>query len=127
MLSTAAAFLLPLSGALAAPAVFQQERGFIGKERAACADVHVFGARETTASAGFGSSGTVVNLILGAHSGATSEAIDYPAASDPYSASVQQGVTAVTNQVSAYAASCPDAQIVLVGYSQVSKIFSGVS
>jgi hypothetical protein len=39
----------------------------------------VFGARETTASPGYGTASVVVDLVLGAYSGATSEAIDYPA------------------------------------------------
>lgn len=88
--------------------------------RRACPDVHVFGARETTAPAGLGSTSTVVNLVLGAYTGSTSEAIDYPAAGgDSYGASVRAGVAAVASQVNAFNAQCPDAQLVLVGYSQV--------
>lgn len=102
--------LLALCGsALAAPA-----------PRAACPDVHVFGARETTAPAGYGSAGTVVNLILNAHKGATAEAINYPAAGgNSYGASVQAGVKAVASQVQSYAKQCPNTKLVLVGYSQV--------
>ena len=47
--------------------------------RQSCPNVHVFGARETTAPAGYGTSSVVVNLVLNAYPGATSEAIDYPA------------------------------------------------
>jgi hypothetical protein len=63
-------------------------------EKRACPNIHVFGARETTAPPGYGSSGTFVNLILNAHPGATSEAIVYPAAGGTnaqYAASVQAG------------------------------------
>lgn len=89
-------------------------------KRQSCPNIHVFGARETTAPAGFGTAGTVVDLILNAHPGATSEAIDYPATGDDsYGSSVQQGVQAVTNQVTSFVNNCPDTQIVLVGYSQV--------
>ena len=49
------------------------------KARQSCPEVHVFGARETTAPAGYGTASVVVDLVLGAYSGATSEAIDYPA------------------------------------------------
>lgn len=112
---TPLASLFLLTGALAAPVADQK--------RAACADVHVFGARETTVSSGFGSAGTVVDLILNAHPGATSEVIDYPAAGgNSYGSSVQTGTKAVAAQVAAYAKSCPDSQLVLVGYSQGSQI-----
>jgi hypothetical protein len=49
------------------------------KARQSCPEVHVFGARETTAPAGYGTASVVVDLVLGAYAGATSEAIDYPA------------------------------------------------
>ncbi|KAL4897337.1 cutinase [Aspergillus ambiguus] len=92
-------------------------------KRQSCPNIHVFGARETTAPAGFGTAGTVVDLILNAHPGATSEAIDYPATGDDaYASSVQQGVQAVADQVSAFVGNCPDTQIVLVGYSQGAQI-----
>lgn len=92
--------------------------------RASCPGVHVFGARETTASAGYGSAGTVVNLVLGAYAGATAEAISYPACggqsscgSVSYASSVQQGVAAVASAVNAFNAQCPSTELVLVGYS----------
>ena len=49
------------------------------EERQSCPNVHVFGARETTAPAGYGTSSVVVNLVLNAYPGSTSEAINYPA------------------------------------------------
>lgn len=61
--------------------------------------------------------------------GATKEAIVYPANGDAgltdpkYKASVQTGVKAVTEQVSKFAAKCPETKLVLVGYSQGSKLF----
>jgi acetylxylan esterase len=99
-------------------------------ERASCPNIHVFGARETTAPAGYGSSSTVVNDILNGYAGSTAEAINYPACGgqascggDSYSQSVAAGVSAAVTAVNNYAASCPSTQIVLVGYSQV-KILS---
>jgi acetylxylan esterase len=92
----------------------------VPRQNSSCPPIHIFGARETTAPVGFGSAGTVVNLITAAHSGATSEAIVYPAAGgDSYGSSVVAGVSAVAKAVNDLAASCPDTQIVLVGYSQV--------
>jgi len=98
----------------------------LGK-RANCPAIHVFGARETTVAQGYGTAGVVVDLILNAHSGATSEAIVYPACGGQsscggvsYANSVIQGVAAVASQVNSFNTQCPDTQLVLVGYSQVS-------
>ena len=92
-----------------------------------CPDVHVFGARETTVPPGMGSAGQVVNSIVGAYPGATSEAINYPACGGQascggvsYGDSVRQGIQAVSSAVNSFNQQCPDTQIVLVGYSQVS-------
>ncbi|KUI63508.1 Acetylxylan esterase 2 [Cytospora mali] len=97
--------------------------------RQSCPGVHVFGARETTASAGFGSAGTVVNLITQTYSGSTSEAIDYPACGGQsscggasYADSAKQGVSAVVSAVNAFNQKCPDTSLVLVGYSQGGQI-----
>lgn len=98
-------------------------------QRRSCPGVHVFGARETTASPGFGSSSTVVNMVTSAFAGSTSEAIDYPACGGQascggvsYADSAKQGASAVTSAVNNFAAGCPDSQIVLVGYSQGAQI-----
>ena len=93
-------------------------------QRRACPNIHIFGARETTAPAGYGSSGTVVNLILNAHSGSTAEAINYPAAGgNDYGTSVQTGVQSVASQVNSFNEQCPSTELVLVGYSQVRFFF----
>ena len=70
--SGAAALLAVAPAAIASP--IQHE------ERQSCPNIHIFGARETTAPAGYGSAGTFVNLILNAYPGSTAEAIVYPAA-----------------------------------------------
>lgn len=91
-----------------------------------CPDVHVFGARETTVSPGFGSSSTVVDAVVGAYPGTTTEAIDYPACGGQsscggvaYGDSVLAGIDAVVEAVNSFNTQCPDTSIVLVGYSQV--------
>lgn len=116
MLSQAIALLL-LAHVLASPMEVLQ--------RDSCPSVHVFGARETTAPAGMGSAGTVVNLICQAHSGATSEAINYPACGGQsacggvsYGDSAKRGVQAVISAVNSFNSRCPNTQLVLVGYSQ---------
>lgn len=94
--------------------------------RQSCPAIHIFGARETTAPAGYGTAGVVVNLVLNAYPGSTAEAINYPACGGQsscggvsYANSVQQGVAAVTAAVNAFNTKCPSTQLVIVGYSQV--------
>ncbi|EEY21781.1 acetylxylan esterase [Verticillium alfalfae VaMs.102] len=97
--------------------------------QANCPPIHVFGARETTVSPGFGSAGTVVNSIIQANPGTTSEAIVYPACGGQascggvqYADSARQGTAAVATAVNAFNQRCPDSQIILVGYSQGGQI-----
>jgi len=97
---------------------------------AQCPNVHIFGARETTVPPGYGTSLAVVNSIISAYPGATSEAINYPACGGQascgdvsYAQSVIQGVAAVASQVNAFNAKCPSTILVLVGYSQGGQIF----
>jgi acetylxylan esterase len=99
------------------------------EERQSCPNIHVFGARETTAAPGYGTAGVVVDLVLNAHPGATSEAIVYPACGGQsscgdvsYASSVLQGVAAVASAVNSFNSRCPSTQLVLVGYSQVSNL-----
>jgi hypothetical protein len=47
--------------------------------RQSCPGVYVFGARETTAPPGYGTSQGLVNMGLSAYSGSQSAAISYPA------------------------------------------------
>jgi acetylxylan esterase len=96
-----------------------------------CPEIHIFGARETTVAPGYGTAGTVVNLVKGAYPGATSEAITYPACGGQascggvqYGDSARQGTNAVASAVNSFNQRCPNTQIVLVGYSQVCNLSS---
>lgn len=98
--------------------------------QADCPPVHVFGARETTAPAGMGTAGPIVDAIVQGHPGATSEAIDYPACGGQpecggvqYDASAQQGTQATASAVNGFNERCPDTELVLIGYSQVGFAF----
>lgn len=104
--------------------------GRIERRASACPNVHVFGARETTAPQGYGFSASIVNSILSAYPGSTSEPIIYPACGGQtscggisYAQSVLQGVAAVANQVNTFNAHCPSTILVLVGYEQGAEIF----
>ncbi|KIJ41431.1 carbohydrate-binding module family 1 protein [Sphaerobolus stellatus SS14] len=97
--------------------------------RQSCPNIHVFGARETTAPPGYGTAGVVVDLVLNAHPGATSEAINYPACGGQascgdisYANSAIKGVQAVATAVNSFNTMCPQTQLVLVGYSQGGQI-----
>jgi len=94
-----------------------------------CPGVHVFGARETTASPGYGTSLGLVNRVLSAYSGSTSEAISYPACGGQsscggvsYDNSASQGTAAVVQAVTNFNRQCPNTKIVLIGYSQGGQI-----
>lgn len=107
------------------------------ERQSSCPNIHIFGARETTAPAGYGTAGVVVNLILNAYPGSTAEAISYPACGGQascggasYASSALQGVSAVASAVNSFNSRCPSTQLVLVGYSQVfliSIVFSNIS
>ena len=102
---------------------------FASLAAAQCPQVHVFGARETTAPPGFGSAGPVVDMVLSSVPGSTAEVINYPACGGQascggvsYAQSVIDGVNAVANQVNTFNAECPNTVLVLIGYSQVSQM-----
>ncbi|KAK4164708.1 family 5 putative carbohydrate esterase [Cladorrhinum sp. PSN259] len=99
------------------------------EKRQSCPSIHVFGARETTVSPGFGTAGGLVNQVLQAFPGATSEAIVYPACGGQsscggvqYGDSARQGTNAVATAVNNLHTRCPNTQIVLIGYSQGGQI-----
>ncbi|KAK6497608.1 hypothetical protein TWF481_012014 [Arthrobotrys musiformis] len=106
-----------------------QASAYMIEPRQSCPGVHIFGARETTVSPGYGSAGTVVNSILSAYPGSTAEAIVYPACGGQsscggisYANSALQGTAAVASAVNTYNRNCPSTKLVLVGYSQGGQI-----
>lgn len=85
-----------------------------------CDAVHIFLARGTSEDYP-GRQISVVNAVCSGISSCGYEDIQYPASFTPdYCTSVGDGVVNGTAQITAYATQCPDAQLVLSGYSQVS-------
>ena len=115
-----AAAVLPLLAGLASSNPVGLE------ERQSCPKVHIYGARETTVPQGSGTSQGLVQMVQQAYSGATAEAIVYPACGGQsscggasYDSSASQGTAAVVKAVTSFNQKCPDTKIVLIGYSQV--------
>ncbi|KAJ7739652.1 Acetylxylan esterase At 0.90 angstrom resolution [Mycena maculata] len=89
---------------------------------AQCPNVHIFGARETTILPGFGSTISVVDNVIAAFPGATSEVITCIArrctndlriikascGDDSYAESVTEGVGAVASHVDSFNSECPN-------------------
>ncbi|KAJ5117109.1 hypothetical protein N7448_004058 [Penicillium atrosanguineum] len=123
MLSNLVALSLLVSSSLAIPLDVDLEK------RQSCPGVHVFGARGTTVPPGYGLTITIVNEVLSAYPGSTSEAISYPACGGQsscggasYSSSVSQGIQAVASAVNSFNSKCPQTKLILVGYSQGGEI-----
>ena len=111
-LSVAAAVAALGGTALAAPA-----------SAATCTDIHVVFARGSGEAPGLGITGTPFVSAVQANAAGrsvSSYAVNYAAALDQSSAGA--GATDMTNHVVQYAADCPNARIVLGGYSQGASV-----
>ncbi|KAI1101409.1 carbohydrate esterase family 5 protein [Jackrogersella minutella] len=93
----------------------------LADRQTACDDVHFFLARGTTEPYP-GSLTALVDAVCEGLSSCGYEAIIYPATFEDYCGSAYGGVVNGTAQITAYAESCPDAKLVLSGYSQGAEI-----
>ncbi|KAI2464588.1 carbohydrate esterase family 5 protein [Annulohypoxylon bovei var. microspora] len=89
----------------------------LAKRQTTCQDVHFFIARGSTEPYP-GRQEDLVNAVCEGLSSCGYEDIIYPAAFEDYCGSAFGGVVNGTAQITAYAESCPDAKLVLTGYSQ---------
>lgn len=92
----------------------------VGITKAECVTgLHMIVARASTEAAGEGTIGGVSTQVKALIPNSDSEAVDYPATLTDYQNSEGKGVTAMTAQIKAYAARCPNTKIAIMGYSQV--------
>ena len=97
------------------------------RQTTSCAPIHLLVARGSTEQPGDGQQlQALARRIVQANPGSDQEAIDYPAAlgqtTAQYGQSVSTGTKAAQNQLTAYVNRCPNAKIVLIGYSQGAQI-----
>ena len=85
--------------------------------QAACQSVHVFIARGSTEPYP-GGQGALATAICSGVTSCGYEDITYPATFENYCASAGAGVSNGIAQITAYANRCPNAKLVLTGYSQ---------
>jgi acetylxylan esterase len=116
--------LLPL---VAAAPAFVDPR----QTTSSCASgVHIIAARGSTEPQGEGPLQALSTLIEAGVPGSTDSAVIYPATiltfTSTYFGSEESGVTNMTLMIQQYVASCPDARLVLTGYSQGAQIIGDV-
>ncbi|HEU4734030.1 MAG TPA: cutinase family protein [Kofleriaceae bacterium] len=93
----------------------------------ACAAVHIITARASTEAPGEGITGALVDQIINtSNQSITRAAVDYPATLNNYASSSAQGVSALTQQLTAQVQACPSQKIVLAGYSQGAHVILDV-
>lgn len=95
------------------------------QEEPSCDDVHVFIARGSTEPYP-GRQGALADAICEGIDPCGYEDIIYPATFEDYCNSAGSGVANGTAQVTAYAERCPDARLVLTGYSQGGHVVGDV-
>jgi len=95
------------------------------RQSTACQSVHVFIARGSTEPYP-GRQGALATAICNGISSCGYEDITYPAAYSPYCTSVQTGVVNGKAAITAYASRCPNAKLVLTGYSQGAQVIGDI-
>ncbi|KAI1412357.1 carbohydrate esterase family 5 protein [Hypoxylon sp. FL1857] len=90
-----------------------------------CEDVHLFVARGSEEDYP-GRQEVLVDAVCEGKSSCGYEDIIYPATFGNYCTSAFDGVTNGTAQITAYADNCPDAKLVLTGYSQGAQVLGDI-
>ncbi|UQU61396.1 cutinase family protein [Couchioplanes caeruleus] len=118
VLTIVAAGAVGVAGLVVAPLTFAAQA-----PGNACPDVEIIGARGTTERPGLGVVLTPLaqQITRAVPQTVRTTALDYPATFN-YTASVQQGVTALAADVRRTAAACRNTRFVLMGYSQGANV-----
>lgn len=92
-----------------------------------CGQVAIITARASTEQPGEGITGALVTQIVNSSSQTVSRAsVSYPATLNNYASSSAQGVSALKTQLTNEVNSCPNAKVVLLGYSQGAQVVTDV-
>lgn len=83
---------------------------------------HIIVSRESGAPAGTSAMNIIALGVTNQCAGSDIAEVPYPATIDDYLNSEQEGVGNLTELVLEYQECCPDSRMVLLGYSQVSKV-----
>lgn len=104
---------------------FASSAAVIPRQEEPCDAVHVFIARGSTEPYP-GRQSAVADAVCADITPCGSEDIIYPATFEDYCNSAGAGVANGTAQVTAYAERCPDAKLILTGYSQGGHVVGDV-
>ncbi|KIW03776.1 uncharacterized protein PV09_05079 [Verruconis gallopava] len=132
MVVTCAAATANLEPAAQPAAVHEFERRYTDAQihntssSTACAKVHVIVDRATGEPPSQGVIGTLATIIATRIPGTTVEWVDYPAVLVPYDQSTNTGITMTKDSITSYADKCPNAKIVMLGYSQGAQVVGDV-
>ncbi|KKZ62782.1 hypothetical protein EMCG_02893 [[Emmonsia] crescens] len=85
---------------------------------ALCPAITIISARGTTEDPGEGRLTTIASDLASGHENRERIPLDYPADLFPYSVSLFKGIKALNGLLNTSVTSCPEAKIVLLGYSQ---------
>lgn len=88
--------------------------------------VHVIVARASEEPAGPGFLRKVAEDVVSKIPGSDFVAVDYPAKLSDYKASQKAGIVAMSSLINNYTAACPNAKIVLMGYSQGAHVSADI-
>lgn len=128
-------FALPVPEALAHPAPahqvlekrqYTQEQLYNKTSTTDCSNAHIIVNRATGEPPSQGVIGTLATIITTRIPGTTVQWVDYPAVLIPYDQSTDTGIRMTKDAIRTYADKCPNAKIVMLGYSQGAQVVGDV-